>query len=130
MEDDRVTKDPAWALAEHVCSIDFAKLPMSTRTAASHDILDTFGCLLGGSGAPGIAELDRVLGRWGGAEESQVMLWQRRLPAPQAALMNASMAHALDFDDHLYHGGSIHPGASVLGASLAVSDSLGGVSGE
>ena len=58
------------------------------------------------------------------------MLWQLRLPAPQAAMMNASMAHALDFDDTLDHGGSIHPGASVLAASLAVSDMLGGVSGE
>jgi 2-methylcitrate dehydratase PrpD len=59
-----------------------------------------------------------------------VMLWRLRLPAPQAALLNASMAHALDFDDTLDHGGSIHPGASVLAASLAVSDMLGGVSGE
>ena len=108
----------------------FAMLPESTRIATRHDILDTFGCLLGGSGAPGIAELARVLGKWGGAEESQVMLWRRRLPAPQAALMNASMAHALDFDDTLDHGGSIHPGASVLAASLAVSDMLGGVSGQ
>jgi 2-methylcitrate dehydratase PrpD len=40
------------------------------------------------------------------------------------------MAHALDFDDTLDHGGSIHPGASVLAASLAISDLLGGVSGE
>ena len=44
--------------------------------------------------------------------------------------MNASMAHALDFDDTLDHGGSIHPGASVLAASLAVSDMLGGVTGQ
>ena len=58
------------------------------------------------------------------------MLWQLRLPAPQAAMINASMAHALDFDDTLDHGGSIHPGASVLAASLAVSDMLGGVSGQ
>jgi 2-methylcitrate dehydratase PrpD len=45
-------------------------------------------------------------------------------------MMNASMAHALDFDDTLDHGGSIHPGASVLAASLAVSDALGGVPGQ
>jgi 2-methylcitrate dehydratase PrpD len=125
-----MTKDPAWALAEHVCATNFAHLPDTTRRATAHDILDTFGCLLGGSGAPGITELARVLGHWGGKPESQVMLRQLRLPAPQAALMNASMAHALDFDDTLDHGGSIHPGASVLGASLAVADMLGGVSGE
>jgi 2-methylcitrate dehydratase PrpD len=125
-----MTTDPAWALAEHVCGVSYDMLPEPTRVATSHDILDTFGCLLGGSGAPGIAELARVLGKWGGLEESQVMLWRRRLPAPQAALMNASMAHALDFDDTLDHGGSIHPGASVLAASLAVSDMLGGVPGQ
>jgi 2-methylcitrate dehydratase PrpD len=125
-----MTTDPARALAEHVCGVSFDTLPEPTRIATRHDILDTFGCLLGGSGAPGIPELARVLGNWGGAAESRVILWQQRLPAPQAALMNASMAHALDFDDTLDHGGSIHPGASVLAASLAVSDMLGGVSGQ
>jgi 2-methylcitrate dehydratase PrpD len=123
-------KDPAWALAEHVCGMEFADLPIATRVATRNDVLDTFGCLLGGSGAPGIAELARVIGGWGGAPQSQVMLWQLRLPAPLAAMINASMAHALDFDDTLDHGGSIHPGASVLAASLAVSDMLGGVSGQ
>src|SRR3954470_19631741 len=125
-----MTKDPAWALAEHIIGTGFADLPASTRTATRNDILDTFGCLLGGSGAPGIAELARVVGGWGGAQHSQVMLWQQRVPAQQAAMLNASMAHALDFDDTLDHGGSIHPGASVLAASLSVSDMLGGVSGQ
>jgi 2-methylcitrate dehydratase PrpD len=123
-------KDPAWALAEHVCGSAFATLPTATRAATCNDILDTFGCLLGGSGEPGIAELVRIIGGWGGAPQSQAMLWQQRLPAPHAAMLNASMAHALDFDDTLDHGGSIHPGASVLAASLAVSDMLGGLSGQ
>jgi 2-methylcitrate dehydratase PrpD len=130
MTDVAPTKDPAWALAEHVCGCGLADLPAATRVATCDDILDTFGCLLGGSGEPGIAELIRVAGGWGGAAQSQVMLWRQRLPAPHAAMMNASMAHALDFDDTLDHGGSIHPGASVLAASLAVSDLLGGVPGQ
>lgn len=121
--------DPASALAEHVHGCGLADLPAATLSATCEDILDTFGCLLGGSGAPGIGELCRVLAGWGGAPESQVMLRQRRLPAPHAAMMNASMAHALDFDDTLDHGGSIHPGASVLAASLAVADMIGGASG-
>jgi 2-methylcitrate dehydratase PrpD len=121
--------DPAWALAEHVRGCGLADLRATTRTATCNEILDTFGCLLGGSGAPGIAELCRIVGGWGGSAQSQVMLWQQRLPAPQTAMMNASMAHALDFDDTLDHGGSIHPGASVLAASLAISDMVGGVSG-
>src|SRR5271170_1372856 len=121
--------DPAWALAEHVCRTGYEDLPASTIQSARRDILDTFGCMLGGSSSPGIDELCAVIGHWGGREESRVLLRGTSLPAPQAALLNASMGHALDFDDTLDTGGSIHPGVSVLGAILAVCDSLGGVAG-
>jgi 2-methylcitrate dehydratase PrpD len=130
MTDVPPTKDPARTLAEHECSRGLADLAAATRVASCDDILDTFGCLLGGGVEPGIAELIRVVGGWGGAAQSQVLLSQQRLPASHAAMMNASMAHALDFDDTLDRGGSIHPGASVLAASLAVSDMLGGVPGQ
>jgi 2-methylcitrate dehydratase PrpD len=121
-----MTDDPARALAEHVCSTDYADLPASAVESARRDILDTFGCMLGGSGSPGIDELFAVTSGWGGVEESAVLLRGTRLPAPQAALLNASMGHALDFDDTLDTGGSIHPGVSVLGAALAIADRLGG----
>jgi 2-methylcitrate dehydratase PrpD len=85
--------------------------------------------MLGGSGAPGIDELFAVISRWGGLPESRVLLRGIRLPAPQAALLNAGMGHALDFDDTLDTGGSIHPGVSVLGSVLAVCDSREGVTG-
>jgi 2-methylcitrate dehydratase PrpD len=124
-----MTDDAAWLLAQHVCRTGYADLPASAVESARRDILDTFGCMLGGSGSPGIDELFAVVARWGGREESRVLLRGTRLPAPQAALLNASMGHALDFDDTLDTGGSIHPGVSVLGSVLAVCDSLGGVSG-
>jgi 2-methylcitrate dehydratase PrpD len=124
-----MTDDAAWLLARHVCRTGYADLPASTVQSARRDILDTFGCMLGGSGSPGIAELCAVLGHWGGRQESRVLLRRIRLPAPQAALLNASMGHALDFDDTLDTGGSIHPGVSVLAAVLAVTDSRAGVSG-
>jgi 2-methylcitrate dehydratase PrpD len=124
-----MTDDAAWPLARHVCRTGYADLPASAVESARRDILDTFGCMLGGSGSPGMDELFAVIARWGGREESRVLLRGTRLPAPQAALLNASMGHALDFDDTLDIGGSIHPGVSVLGSVLAVCDSLGGVSG-
>src|SRR5205823_484045 len=61
-----MTDDAAWALAQHVCR--------------------PVGCMLGGSGSPGIDELFSVIARWGGSEESRVLLRDTRLPAPQAAL--------------------------------------------
>jgi 2-methylcitrate dehydratase PrpD len=125
-----MTDDPALALARHLCRTGYADLPASAVESARRDLLDTFGCMLGGSGSPGIGELFAVISRWGGLPESRVLLRGVSLPSPQAALLNASMGHALDFDDTLDTGGSIHPGVSVLGAVLAVSDSLGNVTGK
>jgi len=123
------TEDPAFALAAHVTRTGFEALPAATVAATKRDILDTFGCVLGGSGAPGIDALFELADEWGGREESIVVLRGRRLPAPQAALLNASMGHALDFDDTHDTAGSIHPGISVLAAGLAVADTIGAVDG-
>jgi hypothetical protein len=85
-----MTDAAAWPRAQHVCRIGYADLPASAVE---------FGCMLGGSGSPGIDEFFAVISRWGGLAESRVLLRGIRLPAPQAALLNASMGHALDFDD-------------------------------
>src|SRR6266702_4892612 len=124
-----MTDDPAWPLAQHVCRTRYADLPASAVESARRDILDTFGCMLGGSGSPGIGELFAVVSRWGGLPESRVLLRVVSVPAPQAALLNAGMGHALDFDDTLDTGGSIHPGVSVPAAVLAVADRVGAVGG-
>ncbi len=122
--------DPALALAEHVCQTTFAALPGSAVLATKRDILDTLGVALGGSVAPGVAELARVVTHWGGRAESSLWLLGGRVPAPQAALVNATMGHALDFDDSLDRAGNIHPGISTLAASLAVAEWCGGISGQ
>src|SRR3954453_7500906 len=124
-----MTDDPAWALARLVCRTGYADLPTSAVESARRDILDTFGCMLGGSGSPGIQEVFAVDSRWGGRPESRVLLRRVSVPGPQASLLNASRGHALDFDDTLDTGGSIHPGVSVLGGAVpALCDSLGGSS--
>jgi len=85
--------------------------------------------MLGGSGAPGITELVAVTGRWGGLEEATLAVLGQKMPAHHTALVNSAMGHALDFDDTYDKGGHVHPGTSVLAASLAVGESLGGVTG-
>lgn len=123
------SQDPAAQLAEHVANTRYQDLPAATVEATKRDLMDTLGCALGGSGAPGIAELLKLFRRWGGAGESGLLLVGGRLPAPQAAFIHGAMAHALDYDDTYDRGGSIHPGASVLGAALATADIVSGVTG-
>ncbi len=122
--------DPAETLAAHLCATGLADVPAETLTATRRDVLDTFGCMLGGSGAPGIKELAGVTQRWGGLEEASLAVLGGKMPAHHAALVNSAMGHALDFDDTFDKGGHVHPGTSVLAASLAVGESLGGVSGD
>lgn len=121
--------DPTLTLAEHVCQTPFTALPGSAVLATKRDILDTLGAALGGSGAPGVATLADVVRHWGGREESSLWLLGGRVPAPQAAMVNATMGHALDFDDALDRAGNIHPGVSVLAAALAVAEMCGGMAG-
>ena len=86
-----MTDDAAWILARHVCGTGYADLPASAVTSARRDILDTFGCMLGGSGSPGIDELFAVIARWGGREESRVLLRGTRLPAPPVSYTHLTL---------------------------------------
>ena len=72
-----MTDDAAWQLAQHICRTQSADLPTTAIESARRDIFDTFGCIIGGSGAPGIDELCGVIGRWGGREESRVCCGER-----------------------------------------------------
>jgi 2-methylcitrate dehydratase PrpD len=121
--------DPALTLAQHVCETSFTDLSNDAVIATKRDVLDTLGAVLGGSVAPGIAELARLVKHWGGREESSLLLIGDKVPAPQAAMVNATMGHALDFDDTFDRAGNIHPGTSTLAASLAIAEMQGGASG-
>jgi 2-methylcitrate dehydratase PrpD len=121
--------DPALILAEHVCRTRFTALTDDAVIATRHDILDTLGAMLGGSMAPGVAELSGLVKHWGGREESSLLLIGGKVPAPQAALVNATMGHALDFDDTFDRAGNMHPGVSTLAASLAIAERQGRISG-
>ena len=61
-------EDPAFALAAHVTGTAYETLPAATVAATKRDLLDTFGCILGGTGAPGIDALFEVADHWGAAE--------------------------------------------------------------
>ena len=121
--------DPAQTLAEHICTTTYGDLPEHAIASSKRDMLDTLGAALGGSVAPGIAELAGLVKRWGGRGESSLLLLGGRVPAPQAAMVNAAMGHALDFDDTFDRAGNIHPGTSTLFASLAAAEFQGGVTG-
>jgi 2-methylcitrate dehydratase PrpD len=71
---------------------------------------------------------DLVL-EWGGAPQSTVLRFGDKVPAPNAAQVNATMAHSLDFDD-VHEDAIMHPGVVAIPTALAMSEYVGGVSGK
>ncbi|MCF2531514.1 MmgE/PrpD family protein [Yinghuangia soli] len=91
-------------------------------------VLDTVGnCVaaleLDAEDEPHLAVL-RAARRSGGVAEASVIGFGDRIPADRAALVNGTLAHALDFDDtHL--PSVLHPSASVVPAALAAAEAAG-----
>ncbi|GAA3737699.1 MmgE/PrpD family protein [Salinactinospora qingdaonensis] len=94
------------------------------RADVTRRVLDLLGnCLAAADEEPArIAEA--VAAEWGGAPAATGFGTGNRLPAPSAALVNGTLAHALDFDDtHL--PSVLHPSASVIPAALATAEAHG-----
>ena len=93
-------------------------------TDASERVLDTLGNALAAvDEEPGAVALS-VVDEMGGAAQSTIIGAGRSAPAANAALVNGTLAHALDFDDtHL--PSVLHPSSSVIPAALAVAQAIG-----
>ncbi len=89
--------------------------------AAQRGVLDWFGTAIAGSRqAPALilADLDHLLG---GNQHATLVGGPVRTSLVQAALVNGTAGHALDYDDtHL--GSAVHATAAVLPAALAVAE--------
>lgn len=109
-------------LAGRACALTFDSLPDDAIHWAKLGILDTVGVTLAGSAESAVGILTRAIGRNGGP--SLVFGRKDRISALDAALINGTAAHVLDFDDcNNTFGG--HPSAVVVPALLALADELG-----
>lgn len=108
-------------LAEFADAVTFERLPPAVAWSVKQRLLDSLGISLAAS-AFGLGDgVAAMAAAWGGSRESSVVGRARRCPAPNAALVNGTLAHSLDFDDtHL--PSVLHPSASVIPACLAVAE--------
>jgi 2-methylcitrate dehydratase PrpD len=120
--------DAAFSLAKYLVNTKFEDIPNTTVEAAKKEILDQLGVALGGSCKPGVKELLELNKEWGGKAESSVFCFGDRLPAPQAAQVNATMGHALDYDDT--GDGPVHPSVVIVPTAFASAERQGKVNGK
>lgn len=109
-------------LAQRVCALRYEDIPPAAIEQAGICILDTIGITLAGSREDTALIAARALGS--GSGPSLVFGDKRRVSALDAAVLNGTAAHALDFDDSNNRAGT-HPSAPIMAALFAIADEIG-----
>jgi len=104
------------AFVERAASIEFSKLPADVVEKCKVLFLDFLGIPFRASELESSKILIQSLGKEKG--EHPILGFNKKTSQRNAALINGTLAHSLDFDD-THRESSIHPGASVIPLLLA-----------
>lgn len=107
------------AYAERIAASASHAPPSDVLDVAVLGFTDAMGVMLAGAREEAVAALTRWALSQGGTPQARVVGTGARLPAAQAALINATAAHALDYDDFAF---SNHPSAVLVPTVLAAAD--------
>lgn len=112
------------ALARFAATFPGAGVPSTARRAASRCLLDTLACAVAGLAEESSRILLDLTASEAPAGPCTAIGLDRRVAAREAALVNGSLAHALDFDD-THDLAVLHPGVAVIPAALATAERVG-----
>jgi 2-methylcitrate dehydratase PrpD len=107
-------------LAHFLADTDFAALPQTTLQAGKRGILDCLGTAIGGARCQAAHIAMDLINEAGGKSDVTLLAGGKKAALLDAALYNATAAHALDFDD------TLSPPAAIAGLALAEQRSLSG----
>lgn len=108
-------------LAARATEVKFEDLPPEAVTLARQCILDWFAVTIAGAAEPAVSILRDVTLADDSAPAATVIGWPQRASATNAALINGTASHALDFDDvNMAILG--HPTVAILPGLLALAE--------
>jgi 2-methylcitrate dehydratase PrpD len=107
-------------LGRFVADIAFERLPAEAIDVARIGFIDCIATIIAGAGDPAPQLLRKALNPAGG--EATLYFTGEASPAPEAAWINGTAAHALDYDDVAALRG--HPSAVLVPAILAEGEAL------
>ena len=111
------------ALARFIAEPGMRKLPPAAIAIARSGFIDAIATMIAGRDEPVVAIVRRfVEQRKAGAREASLLMGAERAGSSDAALINGTAAHALDYDD-VAQGG--HPSTVLVPAVLAEGERLG-----
>jgi 2-methylcitrate dehydratase PrpD len=108
-------------LARWVVEVKWGDIPGEIVDYAKILILDTLGCMLGGSLQESNKAALRYIRAMGGTPQASIVNYGDRTNIYNAAFMNGSFGHGWDFDDHVI-GGSPHSMSATTAAALAIAE--------
>jgi aconitate decarboxylase len=115
---------PEAILLRHVLETPDRDMPAEASDAACRFAFDALAVGVAGSAHPAQPGMIAAAKRWGSGAEASVWGEDLRLPAPQAAFVNAFQAHALEFDA-IHEPAVVHAMTPTLAAALAEAERQG-----
>jgi 2-methylcitrate dehydratase PrpD len=110
-------------LVEFLHPLNAAVLPPEVLDRARYFLLDYLACAIRGSREESSAAVQRMIQRMGANGCSTVIGTRIRTIPGLAAMANGASAHAIEQDD-THSGGSIHLGATMYSAALALAETM------
>ncbi len=114
---------------KHFINTRYEDIPADAVAAVKKEVVDSLATALGGSSKAGVKELVDMVKEWGGAKQSTVIAYGFKCPAPNAAQVNGTMIHALDYDDG-HQTALVHIGCVAVSTAFAVAERTGKVNGK
>jgi 2-methylcitrate dehydratase PrpD len=108
-------------LGAFVAGLEYDDIPFEAVRVINMAFADCVGCTIAGASEPAPRILAAMLAPAGGV--ATLLGMRGRASALDAAWINGTAAHALDFDDVAQRGG--HPSAALVPAILAEAEALG-----
>ena len=112
--------DQAPALAQFVAQTNFEDIPPSALQAGKRGLLDCLGTALGGANSRAAEMALDLIDEAGGKPQATLVAKGKRASVRDAALFNATAAHALDYDD------TLSAPAAMTGLAIAEARALSG----
>jgi 2-methylcitrate dehydratase PrpD len=120
-------------VTRHLVETEYDNLPQGVVDITKKQILDTLAANIGGSTCSISDEIVKLVGLvkdWGGKEESTIIAFGGKVPAPNAAFLNGMLSVRLDYDDTYYQAFKLHPSRGILPSAMAVAERQGNISGK
>lgn len=120
--------DASHALTDHALGLDWTRIGNGARQAAATFLHDSVAVGIAGSKAPHAKQVLEVATAWGGQGPCAILGGDVRLPAPDAAFVNAFQIHSQEYDC-VHEPAVVHPLATIVAVLLAELDRAGPYSG-